>query len=516
MPPTYTLNLGLHKPATGEEAGIWGQTVNTQFDFLDTGIDGNVTVPLSASSYDLITNQGTDSVGRNKVVVFTGNLGVDGSVAIKPNTAEKIYFVTNKTTGGFALNFNQGSGPVFKLLNGRSAIIYADGLGNPAGVFGALSDLQVNSLLVQTSLIIGTGGNIQWSGPATFNQASTFQGLATFQAGATIAAPVTLNLGSDTPYDLYYRSGAGPLARLPLGSSGQVLTASGAGPSWAAGFQAFINMTVAGAAGSQIFYANNASQMVQSANLQFVPGTGLGLGMAPNRALSLGGVFPAVVQLDGAHNAGRGLLFTTNNVARWTFETPTEGEGGGNSGSNIVLRSAPDAGSPTKINFASYRTGVTTVGDVYNNGYGAQFSVVNTSASTYVQTWHKADGTRVASLDNNGVLVSTVTGGSGLQLDANKRLAINGVVAGFPLSTLHIGPDALGTGSGPNPAIVLEGTSAFGSAVTGNAVRMYFRSSPLKFVIQFNVAGTPYYAYLTLAADSSDGPYVWHITNNPQ
>jgi hypothetical protein len=44
MPSTYTLNLGIEKPATGEQADVWGTTVNNSFDFLDTGIDGSVTV----------------------------------------------------------------------------------------------------------------------------------------------------------------------------------------------------------------------------------------------------------------------------------------------------------------------------------------------------------------------------------------------------------------------------------------------------------------------------------------
>ena len=516
MPSTYTLNLGLEKPATGEQAGVWGATVNKTFDFLDTSTDGNVTVPLSASAYTLITNQGVDSEGRNKVITFTGNLGTDGSILISPSTAEKIYFVTNHTTGGFALNFSQGTGPVFKLLNNRSAIIYSNGLGGAAGVFGCLADHQVNSLLVQTNLIVQ--GQINWGGTsAVIDKPATFSGLATFSAGATIQAPLTVNLGGDAPFDLYYRSGGGSLARLAIGSSGQILTASGGGPSWAAGFQPFYNMVISGSADNLIFYASGGGHMVQSGNLQFVNATGQGLGMAPNRALSIGGNYAAVVQLDASDShTARGLLFSTNNVPRWSLETSVDGEGGGNTGSHLRLRSAVDAGSPVIDNLVSYRSGRTTVGNVYNDSYNYQFTVVNTSGSGYIQAWVNSAGTQVASVDNAGNFVSTSSGGF-LKLNAQNRLDINGTVAGHPLGVIHVGADSFGSTGGPNPAIVLEGAVQFGNPVLGgNSVRMYVRTSVSpKFVIQFASGGQDYYAYLDLLPDTGGTPHSWFITHTP-
>jgi hypothetical protein len=512
MPSTYTTNLGLEKPATGEQAGVWGTKVNLTFDFLDQGIDGNITIPLSASAYTLLTNQGTPSDGRNKVIVFTGALASEGSISISPNTAEKIYFVTNQTTGGFALNFSQGTGPVFKLLAGRSAIIYSNGLGGPAGVVGALADHQVNSLLVQTNLIVQ--GQVQWGAPAVFNQPATFQGLATFQSGVTIQPPATINLGSDAPYDLYYRSAGGPLARLPIGSSGQALTVTGAGPTWST-VQTTINMVIVGSAPQQVFFANNASQMVQDPNFQWVPGTGLGIGMAPQRALSIGRGLPAAIQLDAVGNppASRGLLITTSNQPRWSLETSGDSEAGGNTGSNLMLRSVNDAGSVVTVNFASYRSGRSSFG-LYNDTYNAQLAVVNTTGSGYIQTWANGAGTVVASIDSSGLFSSVASSGF-LKLDANKRLDINGSVSGHPLSTVHIGPDTV-VGP-PNPSITFEGAVGAGNAGPSNTVRLYFRTTPnLKAVIQFNVGGTAYYAALDLVADSSGSPHSWFITNTAQ
>src|SRR6476620_391514 len=320
MPSTYTPNLGLEKPATGEQAGVWGSTVNNSYDFLDTATDGSISIPLSASSYVLQTSQGTPSTARNKVIVFTGALSNDGNISIQPATAKKIYFVTNKTSGGFSLIFKQDTGPSFTLHNGRSAVIYADGIGSGAGVFGALSNLQVDSLLVTANLIVN--GQVQWGGPATFNTAATFQSTAAFQGMATFQGGVTVNVGGDQPYDLYYRSPAGALARLPIGTNGQALTVSSPGLAWTT-ITAAINMPIVGSQPNQIFFADAGAHMVQSGNLAF-NGTGLGLGMPAQRALSIGGNFTPTIQLDSASGVYRTLLLTTGNVARWLMGATAE------------------------------------------------------------------------------------------------------------------------------------------------------------------------------------------------
>ena len=73
MPSTYTTNLGIEQLATGEQGGGGGVTANNSYAFLDTAIDGNVTIPLSASSFkNLNTLPGAASQGRNKIIIFTG------------------------------------------------------------------------------------------------------------------------------------------------------------------------------------------------------------------------------------------------------------------------------------------------------------------------------------------------------------------------------------------------------------------------------------------------------------
>jgi len=273
MPSSWTTNLQVEKPATGEQAGVWGDTANRSYDILDTAIDGNVSIPLSTSGYTLLTNQGSLSTGHNKVIVFTGTIPGPCTITISPNTLEKIYYIINHTTGGFPLNITQGTGPSYSLPNGYGAVVYTDGLGPTASVKGALADLQVNSLLVATNLTVQ--GSIV--SPAVFTQPVTFQAGApvTIQGGATISPSLILTLGGDQPYDMYYRNSAGQVARLANGAAGQVLQASSSGPVWTTPAALGIGSSVSGSAPRLIFFADASSTLAQDNNLAWLPGTGL-------------------------------------------------------------------------------------------------------------------------------------------------------------------------------------------------------------------------------------------------
>ena len=61
MASSYTTNTGIEKPATGEQSGTWGDTTNTNFDIIDTALNGNVTLTLSGTSSTLSTTDGTVS-----------------------------------------------------------------------------------------------------------------------------------------------------------------------------------------------------------------------------------------------------------------------------------------------------------------------------------------------------------------------------------------------------------------------------------------------------------------------
>ena len=132
MASTFTSNSGIEKPGSGEQAGAWGTTVNTNFDIIDRGLGGSGTITLSGTTHTLTTTDGQLSDGHYKVLVLSGSPSGANTITISPNDQKKLYFVQNNS--GQNAIFSQGSGANATVNNGESAIIYADGAGSGAAV----------------------------------------------------------------------------------------------------------------------------------------------------------------------------------------------------------------------------------------------------------------------------------------------------------------------------------------------------------------------------------------------
>lgn len=144
MASTFTLNNGIEKPATGEQAGTWGTTTNRNFDIIDRAINGVKSVTLDSTSFNLITSQnGTLSDGQFKVLVLAGTPGGASTITITPNTSDKLYFVQNNS--GHTATFTQGSGGNVDVENGATKILYADGAGETAAVTDFTNSLSLNA-----------------------------------------------------------------------------------------------------------------------------------------------------------------------------------------------------------------------------------------------------------------------------------------------------------------------------------------------------------------------------------
>tara|TARA_R100001460_G_scaffold12398_4_gene28531 strand:- start:1763 stop:3301 length:1539 start_codon:yes stop_codon:yes gene_type:complete len=139
MASTYTTNGGLERIGTGEQAGTWGSTTNTNLDLIDRLTNGvkkqlSIAGATVASPVPLHTANGSESNGMYKVIEFTGTLTETGGVAITPITAQKLYFFKNDTSGSQTIRIMQSTGSGFgthvDIENTKTAIVYADGAGN--------------------------------------------------------------------------------------------------------------------------------------------------------------------------------------------------------------------------------------------------------------------------------------------------------------------------------------------------------------------------------------------------
>jgi len=132
MASTYTDNIGLEKPGTGEQSGTWGTTTNTNFDIIDRAINGVLALSLTGTTTTLTTTDGALSNGGYKVLVLGGSPSGTNTVTISPNDQDKLYLVKNAS--GQTATFTQGSGGNVSILNGETAWIFADGAGSSAEV----------------------------------------------------------------------------------------------------------------------------------------------------------------------------------------------------------------------------------------------------------------------------------------------------------------------------------------------------------------------------------------------
>ena len=195
MPSTYTTNLGLEKPATGEKSGTWGDSVNVTSDLIDQAIDGIISVTLGAtgstgSPNTLPITDGTVSNGRNKFIEFVdgGDLGGTAYVQLTPNDAEKIVFIRNSLTASRSIIVFQGTYSAsndFEITNGSDVLLKFNGAGGSATVTDVFANLDV------TALTTGSVNKVTVTAPAS-------SATLTIADGKTLTANNSLTLaGTD-------------------------------------------------------------------------------------------------------------------------------------------------------------------------------------------------------------------------------------------------------------------------------------------------------------------------------
>jgi hypothetical protein len=168
MASTYTTNLGIEKPGTGEQSGTWGTTANTNYDLIDQAINGIVQVTLAAAGSSGSPNtiditNGTASDGRNKYIEFVdgGDLGATAYVQLDPNDAEKIVHMRNSLSGSRSVIVFQGTYNAsndFEIPAGKDVVLKFDGGGASATVTQVFVDLKLDALDAAT--VAATTGNI--------------------------------------------------------------------------------------------------------------------------------------------------------------------------------------------------------------------------------------------------------------------------------------------------------------------------------------------------------------------
>jgi len=203
MASSFT-GLGTELMTTGENAGTWGTTTNTNLQIIEQ-ISGGYTEQDIAGSADTTTlsvsDGSTGAVLGHRVIKFTGTITGNQIVTI-PLDVQQMYIVVNGTSGAYTVQFKYASGSgssvTFAATDKGTKLLYAtadhatnpnlvdSGIGSTAG-----HDLDGNELILDadadTSITADTDDqiDIKIAGADDFQfTANTF----TAQSGSTIAA----------------------------------------------------------------------------------------------------------------------------------------------------------------------------------------------------------------------------------------------------------------------------------------------------------------------------------------
>ena len=148
MASTYSTSLRIQLIGTGDQAGVWGTSTNTNLGTLiEQAITGVQSITLTGSTYTLSSYNGIVDEARNSVLSFTGSLSANCTV-IAP-AANKVYIVKNAT--GSTVTMSVGSGSTVVVPNGQTYIVYTDGT-----AFYSASNYNQSNIAISGGTIDGT------------------------------------------------------------------------------------------------------------------------------------------------------------------------------------------------------------------------------------------------------------------------------------------------------------------------------------------------------------------------
>jgi hypothetical protein len=203
MASTFT-TLGIEKMATGENAGTWGDKTNTNLDIVNTAVSGYVEQAVTSGGTTAlsITDGAATSTAQNAVIKLTGTISGNSIVTV-PDSVEKVYIVTNGTSGAYTVQFKtaSGSGITFGLSEKTTKLLYSDGTNIVDAGFSGGGDLDGKELILDadgdTSITADTDDqiDIKIAGADDFRfTANTFTALSGSNFAGALTGNVTGNV----------------------------------------------------------------------------------------------------------------------------------------------------------------------------------------------------------------------------------------------------------------------------------------------------------------------------------
>ena len=131
---TYSTSLGLEEITPGDQAGLWGNTTNTNLSLIDQAIAGVTPVNLgsaSGSTYVLTYYNGAVDESRSAVIKVTGT--ATGPNIIQIPAVQKLYVFRNNSGDQITVQTAAAANTV-TLKDGEATLVFCDGANAYSGI----------------------------------------------------------------------------------------------------------------------------------------------------------------------------------------------------------------------------------------------------------------------------------------------------------------------------------------------------------------------------------------------
>ena len=193
---TYVNDLRLKEIATGDEAGTWGTSTNTNLELIGNALGfGTEAITTNADTHASTVADGSADAARAMYIKYTGTLDSACTITIGPNTMKRVHFIENGTSGSQNIIISQGSGANITIPPGDTKAVYLDGAGSGAAVVDAFASLNVVDLKVQDDLTVTD--DVAIGGLATVGGTLGVTGIVTLTDDLIIGDGKTIGSASD-------------------------------------------------------------------------------------------------------------------------------------------------------------------------------------------------------------------------------------------------------------------------------------------------------------------------------
>lgn len=150
---SYTNINGVKLISTGDEAGTWGTSTNTNLEILDAASKGFKKITMTDADYTLPLDNNPSAVenGHYSGIEFFGANSAERTITLEQNDHALVYLFLNNS--GDVLRIKQGDGTgggdanagTVTIADGDSAIVFADGAGTNAKIVDITAVMQVEA-----------------------------------------------------------------------------------------------------------------------------------------------------------------------------------------------------------------------------------------------------------------------------------------------------------------------------------------------------------------------------------